>query len=107
MDTEPTIRQTWRPRSAPWATRRIEVDGGRRVGIAYVEAGTGDPIVLLHGNPTSSYLWRNVLPWVHALGRCVAPDLVGTGKSDGLSPGSQYTFEGHAGMLARTFECVA
>jgi len=46
--------------------------------------GGGDPIVLLHGNPTSSYLWRNVLPHLQPLGRCIAPDLIGMGDSDKL-----------------------
>src|SRR5256886_862927 len=45
--------------------------------MAYVDVGQGDPIVLLHGNPTSSYLWRNVLPHLQPLGRCIAPDLIG------------------------------
>jgi haloalkane dehalogenase len=52
--------------------------------MAYVEVGQGDPIVLLHGNPTSSYLWRNVLPHLQPLGRCIAPDLIGMGGSDKL-----------------------
>jgi len=59
--------------------------------MAYVELGKGDPIVLLHGNPTSSYLWRNVLPYLKPLGRCIAPDLLGMGDSDKLpesGPGS-------------------
>jgi len=59
--------------------------------MAYVEAGQGDPIVLLHGNPTSSYLWRNVMPHLVPLGRCIAPDLMGMGDSDKLpnsGPGS-------------------
>jgi haloalkane dehalogenase len=59
--------------------------------MAYVEVGRGDPIVLLHGNPTSSYLWRNVLPHLAPLGRCIAPDLIGMGDSDKLrdsGPGS-------------------
>jgi haloalkane dehalogenase len=59
--------------------------------MAYVEVGQGDPIVLLHGNPTSSYLWRNVLPYLEPLGRCIAPDLIGMGDSDKLldsGPGS-------------------
>jgi haloalkane dehalogenase len=103
MSTEPTIQPTRRPRSAPWATRRADVDG---VGIAYVETGSGDPIVLLHGNPTSSYLWRNVLPWIDGLGRCVAPDLVGMGSSDALASGSQYTFAEHAAMLANTLRVL-
>ena len=45
--------------------------------MAYVDVGAGDPVVFLHGNPTSSYLWRNIIPHVADLGRCLAPDLVG------------------------------
>ena len=56
--------------------KKIEILGRR---MAYVEAGRGDPIVLLHGNPTSSYLWRNVIPHLEGLGRCIAPDLIGMG----------------------------
>ncbi len=56
---------------------------GRRM--AYVETGAGNPIVFLHGNPTSSYLWRNVIPHVERLGRCIAPDLIGMGDSDKLT----------------------
>ena len=55
---------------------------GRRM--AYIEVGTGDPIVFLHGNPTSSYLWRNVIPHLEGLGRCIAPDLIGMGDSEKL-----------------------
>jgi haloalkane dehalogenase len=69
--------------------------------MAYVEVGEGDPIVLLHGNPTSSYLWRNVLPHLQPLGRCIAPDLIGMGDSDKLpdsGPGS-YRFVEHRRYL--------
>ena len=52
--------------------------------MSYVDEGSGDPIVLLHGNPTSSYLWRNIIPHLSGLGRCVAPDLIGMGDSDKL-----------------------
>jgi len=65
--------------------------------MAYVDVGQGDPIVLLHGNPTSSYLWRNVIPHLQPLGRCIAPDLIGMGDSDKLpnsGPGS-YRFVEH------------
>jgi len=65
------------------AKHQIEVDGRA---MAYVERGTGDPIVLLHGNPTSSYLWRNVIPYLESLGRCIAPDLIGMGDSAKLAP---------------------
>jgi haloalkane dehalogenase len=63
--------------------------------------GAGDPIVLLHGNPTSSYLWRNVLPHLQPRGRCIAPDLIGMGDSDKLpdsGPGS-YRFVEHRRYL--------
>src|SRR3989442_14782529 len=59
--------------------------------IAYVDSGAGEPTVFLHGNPTSSYPWRNVIPHVDGLGRCLAPDLVGMGDS-GRSPGGAYRF---------------
>jgi haloalkane dehalogenase len=74
--------------------QRAEVLG---VEMAYVDVGSGDPIVLQHGNPTSSYLWRNVIPHLEGLGRCIAPDLVGMGDSAKL-PGSgpdRYTFAEH------------
>jgi haloalkane dehalogenase len=69
--------------------------------MAYVEVGEGDPIVFLHGNPTSSYLWRNVIPHLEGAGRCIAPDLIGMGDSeklDGSGPGS-YRFVEHRRYL--------
>ncbi len=54
--------------------------------MSYVDAGRGDPVVFLHGNPTSSYLWRNVIPPVLAESRCLAPDLVGMGDSGKAPP---------------------
>jgi haloalkane dehalogenase len=75
-------------------TKKFQEVNGKN--IAYVEAGEGDPIVLLHGNPTSSYLWRNVIPHLERLGRVIAPDLIGQGDSDKLlaSQGSDpYTFQ--------------
>jgi len=72
---------------------------GRRM--AYVEVGEGDPIVFLHGNPTSSYLWRNVIPHLASRGRCIAPDLIGMGDSeklDGSGPG-RYRFVEHREYL--------
>jgi haloalkane dehalogenase len=61
--------------------KKIEISGRM---MAYVDEGAGDPIVLLHGNPTSSYLWRNIIPYLTDLGRCIAPDLIGMGDSDKL-----------------------
>jgi haloalkane dehalogenase len=69
--------------------------------MAYVEAGTGDPIVFLHGNPTSSYLWRNVMPHLAGLCRCIAPDLIGMGESEKLmsSGPDSYRFVEHRHYL--------
>ncbi len=69
--------------------------------MAYHEAGTGDPVVFLHGNPTSSYLWRNVIPHVSPRARCIAPDLLGHGDSAKLTdPGpDRYTFVEHREYL--------
>jgi haloalkane dehalogenase len=82
----------------PYTKHRADVHGRQ---MAYVDLGAGDPIVLLHGNPTSSYLWRNVIPHLAALGRCIAPDLIGMGDSDKLDdpgPGS-YRFVEHRRYL--------
>jgi haloalkane dehalogenase len=73
-----------------------------------VEVGKGDPIVLLHGNPTSSYLWRNVIPHLQPLGRCIAPDLIGMGDSEKLpnsGPGS-YRFVEHRSYLDALLEAL-
>jgi haloalkane dehalogenase len=69
--------------------------------MAYVEVGNGDPIVFLHGNPTSSYLWRNIIPYLEGLGRCIAPDLIGMGDSEKLpnSGPNSYTFVEHRRYL--------
>lgn len=69
--------------------------------MAYIEEGTGDPIVFLHGNPTSSYLWRNVMPHLSGMGRLIAPDLIGMGDSDKLdnSGPDSYTFVQHRDYL--------
>ena len=80
------------------AKRRVTVKGRE---MAYVETGEGHPIVFLHGNPTSSYLWRNVMGHVKDLGRCIAPDLIGMGDSEklpGAGPGS-YRFVEHRQYL--------
>ncbi len=72
--------------------KTIEVLGRQ---MSYVEIGTGTPIVFQHGNPTSSYLWRNIMPPLSALGRCIAIDLIGMGNSEKLDPSGpeRYTFE--------------
>ena len=76
--------------------------------MAYVEAGEGDPIVLLHGNPTSSYLWRGITPHLTGLGRCIAPDLIGMGDSDKLddSGPQRYRFVDHRQYLDAFLEAI-
>ena len=83
----------------------VEVLGKR---MAYTEAGEGDPIVFLHGNPTSSYLWRKVIPPVVGQGRCLAPDLIGMGDSDKLesSGAGSYRFVEHRRYLDGWLEAV-
>lgn len=73
--------------------------------MSYVEVGEGQPIVFLHGNPMSSYLWRNIIPHLSGLGRCLAPDLVGMGDS-AVSPTYSYRFRDHAEYLDAWFEAV-
>lgn len=85
--------------------KRLEVLGHT---MAYIETGEGDPIVLLHGNPTASYLWRGVIPHLSPLGRCIAPDLIGMGDSDKLEdsgPGS-YRFVEHRRYLDALLEAL-
>ncbi len=82
----------------PYEKRYLDVSGHA---MAYVEAGQGDPIVFLHGNPTSSYLWRNILPYLQPAGRCIAPDLIGMGDSHKLpaSGRDSYAFAEHRRYL--------
>jgi haloalkane dehalogenase len=73
--------------------------------MSYVDTGSGEPIVFLHGNPTSSYLWRNIIPYLSRHGRCLAPDLVGMGQS-GRSPAQAYRFVDHARYLDAWFDAM-
>lgn len=86
----------------PYERRRIAVLDTE---IAYIDTGTGAPMVFLHGNPTSSYLWRNVIPHVEGLGRCLAPDFVGMGSS-GKAPDGSYRFVDHARYLDAWFDAL-
>lgn len=72
--------------------------------LAYRETGAGAPIVFLHGNPTSSYVWRNVLPSLAERRHCIAPDLVGMGRSG--KPASGYRFQDHARYLDAWFAAL-
>lgn len=74
----------------PFKSNYIEINGAN---MHYIDEGEGDPILFLHGNPTSSYLWRNIIPYLTSCGRCIALDLMGMGKSD--KPNINYRFIDH------------
>ena len=83
---------TQQPISAdfPFESRYVEVHGSN---IHYVEEGSGDPVLFLHGQPTSSYLWRNVITHMSPVARAIAMDNIGFGKSD--KPAIEYRFVDH------------
>jgi haloalkane dehalogenase len=74
----------------PFESRFVDVRGSK---MRYIDVGEGDPILFLHGNPTSSYLWRNIIPHLSDQARCIAPDLIGMGKSD--HPDIPYRYDDH------------
>src|SRR3990167_3929533 len=80
-------------------SKYVEVYGSN---IHYLEAGKGDPILFLHGIPTSCYLWRNIIPHLTSLGRCIAPDLIGCGKSS--KPDIQYSILDHIKYIDQFIE---
>jgi haloalkane dehalogenase len=84
---------------------RVEVLGHS---MAYIESGRGDPIVFLHGNPTSSYLWRNIIPYLEKQARCIAPDLLGMGDSQKQFPSGAgtYRFLEHSSYLDAMLEVL-
>jgi len=86
----------------PYPRKRIGVLDSE---MAYVDTGSGNPVVFLHGNPTSSYLWRNVIPQVERKARCLAPDLIGMGES-GKAPAGSYRFVDHARYLDAWFDAM-
>jgi len=83
----------------PYEPHTVEINGSK---IHYIEKGEGDPILFLHGVPTSSYLWRNVIPHLSSLGRCIAPDLIGFGKSD--KPDIEYSIFEHIKYIEKFIE---
>jgi len=85
----------------PFKSNYVDVHGSR---MHYVDEGTGDPILFLHGNPTSSYLWRNIIPHLIPHGRCIAPDLIGMGKSD--KPDLGYRFLDHVKYIDGFIEAL-
>lgn len=86
----------------PYEMKRIKTLDSE---MAYVDVGQGDPVVFLHGNPTSSYMWRNVIPYAQSLGRALAPDLIGMGES-GPSLRYAYKYLDHAAYLDAWFESL-
>ena len=85
----------------PFESHYVDVDGSK---MHYVESGEGDPILFVHGNPTSSYLWRNVIPHVSPVGRAIAVDLIGMGRSD--KPDIDYRFFDHLKYLEAFIEAL-
>jgi len=83
----------------PFESKYIDINGSK---IHYIDVGSGDPILFLHGNPTSSYLWRNIIPYLQPNARCIALDLIGMGKSD--KPDIAYTFEDHYNYVEKFIE---
>ncbi|HZP45524.1 MAG TPA: haloalkane dehalogenase [Candidatus Binataceae bacterium] len=84
----------------PFERKRVQVLDST---MSYVDTGSGEPVVFLHGNPTSSYLWRNIIPYLGEKARCLAPDLIGMGAS-GRSANGAYTFIDHVRYLDAWFE---
>src|SRR5215813_727830 len=80
----------------PFQSNFVQVHSSK---IHYIDEGKGEPILFLHGNPTSSYLWRNVIPHLTGNARCIAPDLIGMGKSD--KPDNEYRFFDHVKYIER------
>lgn len=101
--SEPVVYEAIEFPALPYASRWIEVNGAK---MHYMEAGdpAGSPVLLLHGNPTWSYLWRNIMPHLEDSGRLIALDLIGMGKSD--KPDIGYTFVEHRDYLWRFIELM-
>lgn len=85
----------------PFTSRFVEVNGSK---MHYIDEGEGDPILFLHGNPTSSYLWRNIIPHVTGMARAIAPDLIGMGRSE--KPAIDYRFLEHSSYVDGFIEAL-
>jgi haloalkane dehalogenase len=85
----------------PFEYKYVEVSGHQ---MAYIEEGEGDPILFIHGAPTSAYLWRNIIPWMSDRGRCIAVDLIGFGKSD--QPDIEYGYFHHTEFVRKFIEAL-
>src|SRR5438876_3637258 len=88
----------------PFASHRLEVDG---LSMNYVDEGDGDPVLLLHGEPTWSFLWRKIIPPLVAAGRrAVAPDLIGFGRSDKPAEIGWYSYDRHVASVERLVDAL-
>lgn len=85
----------------PFPSKYVEVFGSK---MHFIDEGEGDPILLLHGIPTSCYVWRNIIPYLATLGRCIAPDLIGLGQSD--KPNIEYTVLDHIKYIEKFIETL-
>ena len=86
----------------PYAAQRVELEG---IGIAYVDEGDGPPVWFMHGEPTWSYLWRDVIAEVLPAGhRCIAPDMAGFGRSDKPEDFDWYSYDRHVALMAGLLE---
>lgn len=101
MPSDVTTPQPEISAAFPYELRDLPVLGST---MRYVEVGTGDPVLFLHGNPTSSYLWRNILPLVATSARCIALDLIGMGASD--KPALDYRFFDHARYVEAAIDAL-
>jgi haloalkane dehalogenase len=86
----------------PFQSNFLEINGNQ---MHYIDEGEGDPVLFLHGNPTSSYLWRNIIPYLTGSARCIAPDLIGMGKSDKADVA--YRFADHYDYLKNFIQKLA
>lgn len=89
------------PNQLPYPSRFVEVCGSK---MHLIETGEGDAILFMHGVPTSCYLWRNVIPHLESLGRCVAPDLIGFGRSD--KPNIEYSVFEHIQYIEKLIDTL-
>src|SRR5579872_6570646 len=85
----------------PYKSHYVDIYGSK---MHYIKEGEGDPILFLHGIPVSSYVWRNIIPHLAGLGTCIAPDLIGFGKSD--KPDIEYTMTDHIKYIDQFIETL-
>ncbi len=95
------MTKTLIPADFPYKSHFMDINGAK---LHYIEEGEGDPILFLHGIPTSSYVWRNIIPHLTVLGNCIAPDLIGFGQS--AKPDIAYTIQDHINYIEKFIETL-